>query len=107
MTLHIPTLLVVSTFIFVLTGLSTIHTWLRETRERPLSDLSSMMLLAALGLAQVSLHNLEAEFVPEVLGNMVLLLLAALNRSEIRILTAALPANRKYWLEQRHGLLCA
>lgn len=54
MALHIPTLLVVSVFIFSLMGLLTFHAWLRERRERPLAYLGGMMLLAAIGMVLVS-----------------------------------------------------
>jgi hypothetical protein len=47
MDLHVPTLLVVSVFVFILMGLLTCHAWWRETRELPLADLGAMMLLAA------------------------------------------------------------
>lgn len=50
MALHIPTLLVVSVFVFFLMGLLTLHAWYRETREPPLAYLGSMMLLGALGV---------------------------------------------------------
>ena len=48
MALHIPTLLVVSVFIFFLMSLLTFHAWRQETRERPLAYLGGMMLLALL-----------------------------------------------------------
>ena len=47
MVLHIPTLLIVSIFVFFLMGL---HAWYRETREPSLAYLSGMMLLGALGV---------------------------------------------------------
>lgn len=91
MALHIPTLLVVSVFIFCLMSLLTFHAWLRETRERPLAYLGAMMLLAAVGMVLVSLRNLGVDVVPKVLGNMILLLSAALNWTAMRIFAGHSP----------------
>lgn len=91
MALHIPTLLVVSAFIFLLMSLLTFHAWLQETRERPLAYLGGMMLLAAIGVVLVSLRNLGVDFVPKVLGNVILLLSAALNWTAMRIFTGRPP----------------
>jgi len=85
MALHIPTLLVVSVFIFFLMSLLTFHTWLRETRERPLAYLGGMMLLAAVGMVLVSLRGMGMDYVPKILGNVVLLLSAALNWTAMRV----------------------
>ena len=79
MALHIPTLLVVSVFIFFLMSLLTFHAWRQEPRERPLAYLGGMMLLAAAGMVLVSLRDMGMDFVPKVLGNVTLLLCAALN----------------------------
>ncbi|ROM23438.1 hypothetical protein BK645_21470 [Pseudomonas protegens] len=61
MALRIPTLLVVSVFIFFLMSLLTFHAWLRETRERPLAYLGGMMLLAAVGVVLVAFSQVLAE----------------------------------------------
>lgn len=92
MTLHIPTLLIVSVFIFCVMGLLTLHAWSRETRERPLAYLAGTMLLASLGMTLVSLRGLDIDFVPVVLGNVVLLLGAALNWTAMRILVGRSPS---------------
>lgn len=92
MTLHIPTLLIVSVFIFCVMGLLTLHAWSRETRERPLAYLASTMLLASLGMTLVSLRGLGIDFVPLVLGNIVLLLGAAMNWTAMRILAGRTPS---------------
>ncbi|RXU61366.1 GGDEF domain-containing protein [Pseudomonas protegens] len=91
MVLHIPTLLVVSVFIFFLMSLLTFHAWLRETRERPLAYLGGMMLLAAVGMVLVSLRDQGADYVPKVLGNMTLLLSAAFNWTAMRVFTGRAP----------------
>ncbi|QXI27884.1 GGDEF domain-containing protein [Pseudomonas vanderleydeniana] len=91
MTLHIPTLLIVSVFIFCVMGLLTLHAWSRETRERPLAYLGSMMLLVSLGMLLVSLRGLGVDFVPVVLGNIALLLGAAMNWTAMRVLAGRAP----------------
>ena len=91
MALHIPTLLVVSVFIFFLMSLLTFHAWRQETRERPLAYLGGMMLLAAAGMLLVSLRDLGMDFVPKVLGNLVLLLSAGLNWTAMRVFAGRPP----------------
>lgn len=90
--LHIPTLLLVSVFIFCLMGLLSLHAWLRETRERCLAYLGSMMLLASLGILLVSLRGLGVDFVPLVVGNVVLLLSAAMNWTAMRVFAGRPPS---------------
>lgn len=92
MPLHIPTLLVVSVFVFTLMGLLTVHAWLRKTRERSLAYLGCMMLLAALGMVLVSLRGRGFDGVPIVLGNVVLLLSAAMNWTAMRVFTGRPPS---------------
>jgi diguanylate cyclase (GGDEF)-like protein len=91
MALHIPTLLVVSVFVFFLMGLLTLHAWYRETREPPLAYLGSMMLLGALGVVLVSWRDRGVDFVPIIFGNIVLLLSAAMNWTAMRTLTGRQP----------------
>lgn len=92
MQLHIPTMLVVSVFVFTLMGLLAVHAWLRETRERPLAYLGCMMLLAALGMVLVSLRGYGLDAVAVVLGNVVLLLSAAMNWTAMRVFTGRSPS---------------
>ncbi|WP_223453623.1 MULTISPECIES: hypothetical protein [unclassified Pseudomonas] len=68
MDLHIPTLLVVSVFVFILMGLLTCHAWWRDTGELPLAYLGAMMLLAALGVVLISWRGryCPARFQPRV-----------------------------------------
>ncbi|MGE7958932.1 GGDEF domain-containing protein [Pseudomonas sp. NPDC089530] len=91
MVLHIPTLLLVCVFVFCLMGLLSIHAWLRETRERSLAYLGSMMLLAAAGLTLASLRGLGIDVVPMVLGNVLLLLSAGMNWTAMRVFTGRTP----------------
>ncbi|WPN29523.1 GGDEF domain-containing protein [Pseudomonas sp. P5_109] len=92
MDLHIPTLLVVSVFVFILMGLLTCHAWWRETRERPLAYLGAMMLLAALGVVLVSWRGRGVDFVPLIFGNVALLLSAAMNWTAMRVLVGRAPS---------------
>lgn len=91
MVLHIPTLLVVSVFVFALMGLLTVHAWFRETRERPLAYLGCTMLLAALGVVLISLRGKGFDVVPIMLGNVVLLLSAAMNWTAMRVFAGRSP----------------
>lgn len=91
MVLHIPTLLVVSVFVFFLMGLLTLHAWYRETREPSLAYLGSMMLLGALGVVLVSWRDRGADFIPILFGNVVLLLSAAFNWTAMRTLVGRKP----------------
>ncbi|KJZ44177.1 MULTISPECIES: sensor domain-containing diguanylate cyclase [Pseudomonas] len=92
MDLHIPTLLVVSVFVFILMGLLTCHAWWRETRERPLAYLGAMMLLAALGVVLVSWRGRGVDVIPLIFGNMALLLSAAMNWTAMRVFVGRAPS---------------
>jgi diguanylate cyclase (GGDEF)-like protein len=92
MDLHIPTLLVVSVFVFILMGLLTCHAWWRETRERPLAYLGAMMLLAALGVVLVSWRGRGVDVIPLVFGNVALLLSAAMNWTAMRVFVGRPPS---------------
>jgi len=92
MVLHIPTLLVVSVFVFILMGLLTFHAWWRETRERPLAYLGAMMLLAAVGVMLVSWRGQGVDFVPIIFGNVALLLSAAMNWTAMRVFVGRSPS---------------
>ncbi|MBV4456436.1 GGDEF domain-containing protein [Pseudomonas sp. COR58] len=92
MALHIPTLLAVSVFVFFLMGLLTLHAWHRETRERPLAYLGGMMLSATLGMLLVSWRDHGIDIIPIVIGNVILLLGAALNWTAIRVFVGRSPS---------------
>ncbi|MDD2048308.1 GGDEF domain-containing protein [Pseudomonas putida] len=104
MLLSIPTLLMVAVFIFGLMGLLTLHAWSRGVREQTLGYLGSMLILAALGATLVSLRGQAPDFISLVLGNIVLLLGAALNWTAMRVFggrPAHLPgifAGALFWL---------
>ena len=83
MMLHIPTLLMVAVFVFCLMGLLTAHAWSRG-REPTLGYLGSMLLLAALGTGLVVVRGAGMDFVALIIGNVVLLLSAAMNWTAMR-----------------------
>lgn len=83
MMLHIPTLLMVAVFVFCLMGLLTVHAWSRG-REPTLGYLGSMLLLAALGTGLVVVRGAGMDFVALIIGNVVLLLSAAMNWTAMR-----------------------
>ncbi|MFQ6574229.1 GGDEF domain-containing protein [Pseudomonas sp. UM16] len=85
MLLSIPTLLLVAIFIFSLMGLLTLHAWSRGTREQTLGYLGGMLMFAALGAFLVSLRGQVPDCIALVLGNIILLLGAALNWTAMRV----------------------
>lgn len=91
MLLSIPTLLLVAIFIFSLMGLLTLHAWSRGVREQTLGYLGGMLLLAALGVALISLRGLAPDFIALVLANVVLLLSAAMNWTAMRVFAGRAP----------------
>lgn len=104
MLLSISTLLLVAIFIFALMGLLTLHAWSRGTREQTLGYLGSMLLLAACGVSLISLRGMVPDFVALVLGNVVLMLAAALNWTAMRVFGGRAPhlpsifAGAVFWL---------
>ncbi|MBH3358673.1 MULTISPECIES: GGDEF domain-containing protein [Pseudomonas] len=91
MLLSIPTLILVTVFLLGLMGTLTLHTWARGKRERPLGYLGAMLLLASVGVALISLRERGYDLVPLVLGNIVLLLSAALGWTAMRTLAGRAP----------------
>ncbi|AIG01451.1 GGDEF domain-containing protein [Pseudomonas fluorescens] len=90
MMLHIPTLLMVAVFVFCLMGLLTVHAWHR-VREPTLGYLGVMLLLASLGTALIVVRGVGVDFVALVLGNVVLLLSAAMNWTAMRLFVHGKP----------------
>ncbi|KAA2233768.1 GGDEF domain-containing protein [Pseudomonas brenneri] len=90
MMLHIPTLLMVAVFVFCLMGLLTVHTW-RRVREPTLGYLGVMLLLASLGTALIVVRGIGMDFVALILGNVVLLLSAAMNWTAMRVFVQGKP----------------
>ncbi|QEI07761.1 GGDEF domain-containing protein [Pigmentiphaga aceris] len=91
MMLHIPTLLIVSIFIFSAMGLLTFHAWSRDTRDRTLAYLGAMMLLAALGVVLFSTGSPEIDMARIIFANIVLLLGAAMGWTAMRVFAGRKP----------------
>lgn len=83
--LHLPTLLVLSTAVIGLCGLLLLFSWWQGRQERALLWNAGMMLLAALGLPLNALRGLGMDWVPLVLGNVVLMLCMATNWLTVRV----------------------
>jgi len=91
MSLHIPTLLIVAVFVFCLMGLLTVHAWSRG-REPTLGYLGIMLLLATLGTGLIAVRGVGLDFVALILGNVVLLLSAAMNWTAMRAFVQRKPS---------------
>ena len=91
MMLHIPTLLIVAVFVFGLMGLLTVHAWSRG-REPTLGYLGVMLLLASLGTGLIVVRGVGMDFVALILGNVVLLLSAAMNWTAMRTFVQRKPS---------------
>ncbi len=83
--LHLPTLLVANTTVVTLSGLLLLFSWLRGREQWVLLWTGSMLLLASVGLVLNSLRGLGVDWLPIVLGNMVLLICAAMNWTAVRL----------------------
>lgn len=90
--LHLPTLLVASTAVIGLCGLLLIFSWLQGRHERALLWTGAMMLLAALGLLLNAMRGGSFDWVPIILGNIVLLLCIAMNWSVMRVFCGRPPS---------------
>ncbi len=91
MMLHIPTLLIVAVFVFGLMGLLTVHAWSRG-REPTLGYLGTMLLLASLGTGLIVVRGMGMDFVALIIGNVVLLLSAAMNWTAMRTFVQRKPS---------------
>ncbi|WP_179591803.1 diguanylate cyclase [Ectopseudomonas mendocina] len=90
--LHLPTLLVASTAVISLCGVLLIFSWSQGRQQRALLWTGAMMLLAALGLVLNALRGGSFDWVPIVLGNIVLLLCIAMNWSVMRVFCGRAPS---------------
>lgn len=88
---HLPTLLVANTAVVTLSGLLLLFSWMRGREQRVLLWTGNMLLLASAGLVLNSLRGLGVDWLPIVLGNMVLLICAAMNWSAIRLFCGRQP----------------
>lgn len=91
MQLNVPTLVLVDIYVLALVGLLMLHAWRRGRREPTLGYLAAMLLLGALGTVLGSLRGMGMDFVPLVLGNVVLHVCAAMNWTAMRVFAGRSP----------------
>ncbi|MDH4569220.1 GGDEF domain-containing protein [Pseudomonas sp. BN414] len=91
MQLNVPTLVLVDIYVLALVGLLMLHAWRRGRREPTLGYLAAMLLLGALGTVLGSLRGIGTDFVPLVLGNVVLHFCAAMNWTAMRVFAGRQP----------------
>lgn len=78
MSLHLPTLLFSTIYVFVLVGVLMLYAWRRSAGEQSLGCMASMLLLAAAGTLVISLRGLGIDALSIALGNVLLLLACAM-----------------------------
>lgn len=90
MTLHLPTLLLLDICVLALLGLLMLHAW-RRSSEASLGFLAGMLMLAALGVAMLSLRGWGMVTMAIVLGNILLKLAAGLGWTAMRVFAGRSP----------------
>ncbi|WP_271408996.1 GGDEF domain-containing protein [Pseudomonas sp. Q1-7] len=85
MQLNVPTLVLVDIYILALVGILMLHAWRRGRREPTLGYLSAALLLGVFGTVLGSLRGLGLDFLPLVLGNVVLHISAAMTWTTMRV----------------------
>ncbi|WP_375737548.1 GGDEF domain-containing protein [Pseudomonas boanensis] len=91
MQLNIPTLMLVDIYILALVGILMLHAWRRGRREPTLGYLAAMLLLGALGTVLGGLRGIGMDYVPLVIGNVVLQLCGAMNWTAMRVFAGRQP----------------
>ncbi|CAD5107522.1 GGDEF domain-containing protein [Zestomonas carbonaria] len=107
MQLNVQTLVVVDIYVLMLVGLLMLHAWRRGRREATLGYLAAALLLGGLGTLLGSLRNLGIDWLPILVGNVVLHVSAALSWVALRVFAG----RRVHWPEVAAGgalwaLLC-
>lgn len=88
---HLPSLLVANTSVITLCGLLLLFTWLRGREQRLLLWAGIMLLLASVGLVLNALRGQGMDWLPIIVGNMLLLLCAATNWTAMRLFCGRSP----------------
>lgn len=92
MGLHIPTLLLVNALVMGLSGSLLLYSWWRGRDERTLLWMGSLLLLAVPGIIMNTLRGMGFDYVPIILGNIILLLATAMHWTAMRVF-----AGRSLW----------
>lgn len=88
---HLPSLLVANTSVITLCGLLLLFSWLRGREQRLLLWAGIMLLLASAGLILNALRGMGMDWLPVIVGNMLLLLCGAMNWTAMRLFCGRSP----------------
>lgn len=91
MSLNIPTLVLVDIYILTLLGILMLHAWRHGRRESTLGYMAAMLLLGTFSAVLGSLRGMGIDFVPIIIGNVVLLLCGAMNWTAMRVFAGRRP----------------
>ncbi|WP_394559568.1 GGDEF domain-containing protein [Aquipseudomonas alcaligenes] len=91
MQLNLATLVLLDIYILTLVGVLMLHAWSRG-RDSTLGYLSGGLLVGALGTLLGSLREMNIDWVPIVLGNVLILLSAALTWTSLRVFAGRRPS---------------
>ena len=91
MALHTPTLLLANALVMGLSGSLLLYSWWRGREESTLLWMGSLLLLAVPGIFLNALRGLGMDYVPVVLGNIILLLATAMHWTAIRVFAGRAP----------------
>jgi len=85
MGLHTPTLLLANALVMSLSGSLLLYSWWRGREERTLLWMGSLLLLAVPGIIMNTLRGMGFDYVPIILGNIILLLATAMHWTAMRV----------------------
>lgn len=91
MGLHTPTLLLVNALVMGLSGALLLYSWSRGREERTLLWMGSLLVLAVPGIVMNTLRGMGFDYVPIVLGNIILLLATSMHWTAIRVFAGRTP----------------
>lgn len=85
MGLHTPSLLLANAMVLGLSGALLLYSWSRGREERTLLWMGALLVLAVPGIVMNTLRGMGFDYVPIVLGNMILLLCTAMHWTAVRV----------------------
>lgn len=91
MGLHTPTLLLVNALILGLSGALLLYSWSRGREERTLLWMGALLWLGVPGIVMNTLRGMGFDYVPIVIGNMILLLATAMHWTAMRVFCGRRP----------------